>query len=116
MKNKLLILLLVLMSAFNAIADDEATELNCEVDVNCDKISNANRDIFNELKQSVSDYMNTTKWTNATFGTNDLLQTPDYPQFLGRCNRRHARRPADTVSKACLQQFLYHCNHQFQRH
>ena len=73
MKNKLLILLLVLMSAFNAIADDEATELNCEVDVNCDKISNANRDIFNELKQSVSDYMNTTKWTNATFGTNEKI-------------------------------------------
>ena len=66
-------MLMALMCAFNAIADDEATELNCEVEVNSDKITSGSKDIFNELKQAITDYMNTTKWTNATFGTNEKI-------------------------------------------
>ena len=66
-------LLMAMVCAFAAIADDEATELNCEVDVNSDKVNNASKDVFNELKQAVTDYMNTTKWTNATFGTNEKI-------------------------------------------
>ena len=73
MKNKLLILFVALLSAFNAVADDEATELNCEVEVNSEKVNTTNRDIFNDLKQSGYDYMNTTKWTNATFGSNEKI-------------------------------------------
>lgn len=73
MKKTLLLLVAALLWAFSAVADDEATELNCEVEVNSQKISNGSKDIFNELKQSITDYMNTTKWTNATFGTNDKI-------------------------------------------
>lgn len=73
MKKTLLLLAAALLWAFSAIADDEATELNCEVEVNSQKISNGSKDIFNELKQSITDYMNTTKWTNATFGTNEKI-------------------------------------------
>jgi hypothetical protein len=73
MKKTLLLMMVALLCAFNAVADDEATELNCEVEVNSDKISNASKDVFNELKQAVTDYMNTTKWTNATFGTNEKI-------------------------------------------
>ena len=73
MKKTLLLLAAALLWAFSAVADDEATELNCEVEVNSQKISNGSKDIFNELKQSITDYMNTTKWTNATFGTNDKI-------------------------------------------
>ncbi len=73
MKTKLLTLCAALLCAFSAFADDEATELNCEVEVNSDKITNGSKDIFNELKQSVTDYMNTTKWTNAVFGTNEKI-------------------------------------------
>ena len=73
MKNKLLILFVALLSTFNAVAYDEATEFNCEVEVNCEKVNTTSRDIFNDLKQSVNDYMNTTKWTNATFGTNEKI-------------------------------------------
>jgi hypothetical protein len=73
MKKTLLLMLMALMCAFNAIADDEATELNCEVEVNSDKITSGSKDIFNELKQAITDYMNTTKWTNATFGTNEKI-------------------------------------------
>lgn len=74
MRNKFLLLLAVmLLGVFGAAAQDEATELNCEVEVNSDKISNGNKDVFNELKQAITDYMNTTKWTNATFGTNEKI-------------------------------------------
>jgi len=73
MKKTLFILLLALVSAFPALADEEATELNCDVDVNFDKITNGSKDVFQDLKQAVTDYMNTTKWTNATFGTNEKI-------------------------------------------
>ena len=69
---KTLMLLVALLCVFRASAD-EATELNCEVEVNSDKITNGSREIFNELKQAITDYMNTTKWTNATFGTNEKI-------------------------------------------
>lgn len=73
MKKTLLLMLMALICAFNAMADEEATELLCEVEVNSDRITNGSKDVFNELKQSVTDYMNTTKWTNAVFGTNEKI-------------------------------------------
>lgn len=73
MKKYFIMLLLALLSTITAVADDEATELNCEVEVNSEKVTNGSKDIFNELKQAVTDYMNTTKWTNATFGTNEKI-------------------------------------------
>ena len=73
MKKFFLLMLAVLLCTCPALADDDATELNCEVEVNSQKVTNGSKDIFNELKQSVTDYMNTTKWTNATFGTNEKI-------------------------------------------
>ena len=73
MKKTLLLMLMALICAFNVMADEEATELLCEVEVNSDRITNGSRDVFNELKQSVTDYMNMTKWTNAVFGTNEKI-------------------------------------------
>ena len=73
MKKIFFMLLMALVGFMPAFADDEATELNCEVEVNSEKITNGSKDIFNELKQSITDYMNTTKWTNATFGTNEKI-------------------------------------------
>ena len=73
MKKIFLFMTVAMLSAFAAFADDEATELYCEVEVNSDKITNGSKDVFNELKQSVTDYMNTTKWTNAVFGTNEKI-------------------------------------------
>jgi len=73
MKKSFMLMLMALLFAFSAVADDEATELNCEVEVNSDKITNGSKDIFNELKQAITDYMNTTKWTKAVFGTNEKI-------------------------------------------
>ena len=68
-----MLMLVALTCAFTAFADEEATELNCEVEVNFQKISNGSKEVFGELKQAITDYMNTTKWTNATFGTNEKI-------------------------------------------
>ena len=73
MKKTLLLMVMALMCAFSVAADDEATELSCDVEVNSDKITNGSKEVFNELKQAVTDYMNTTKWTNATFGSNEKI-------------------------------------------
>jgi hypothetical protein len=73
MKKTLLLILMVLLCTVSAVADDEATELFCEVEVNFDQITNGSKDVFKELKDAVTDYMNTTKWTNATFGANEKI-------------------------------------------
>lgn len=73
MKKSTILIIALLLCAFHAVADDEATELNCEVEVNSEKITEGSKDVFNELKQAITDYMNTTKWTNATFGTNEKI-------------------------------------------
>ena len=73
MKKALLMMLLALTCALNAVADEEGTELNCEVGVNAEKIDNGSKDVFNELKNAVTEYMNTTKWTNAVFATNEKI-------------------------------------------
>lgn len=73
MKKIFMLMMAALLCAFSAVADDDATELNCEVEVNSDKVNSVSKDIFNDLKQSITDYMNTTKWTNATFGNNEKI-------------------------------------------
>ena len=73
MKKTLLMLIAALMCVFTAVADDDDTELNCEVEVNSDKISDGTKEVFNELKETISEFMNTNKWTKATFSTNEKI-------------------------------------------
>lgn len=51
-----------------------AEELNCNVQINADKVSNANKDIFKTLEEAIAEYMNTTKWTDAQFGANEKIE------------------------------------------
>ena len=51
-----------------------AQELNCNVEVNSDKVSNANKEIFTTLQQAIADYMNTNTWTDAQFGANEKIE------------------------------------------
>ena len=66
-------MLVVLLSAFNATADEEATELNCNVEINYKNITDGSATVFDELKQAIADYMNLTKWTNTIFGNNEKI-------------------------------------------
>ena len=53
-------------------------ELNCTVEVNAQKVQNANKEIFNTLKEAISEYMNTNKWTDAQFAVNEKIECTLY--------------------------------------
>lgn len=55
-----------------------AQELNCTVEVNAQKIEGASKSVFETLKQSISDYMNETKFSNATFANNERIDCRIY--------------------------------------
>lgn len=48
-------------------------ELNCTVTVNCDQIENSSEEVFTTLEEAISEYMNTNKWTNAQFSSNEKI-------------------------------------------
>lgn len=50
-----------------------AQELNCTVDVNCDQIESSSKEVFNTLKGAITEYMNTNRWTDAQFLTNEKI-------------------------------------------
>lgn len=50
-----------------------AQELNCQVTVNTDQISGS-KQVFETLQQAVSDYVNTTVFTNAQFSANEKIE------------------------------------------
>ena len=73
MKKTLLMLMLALTCAFGALADEDEPELLCDVRINSDKVSNTSREIFDDLKEAISEYINQWKWTNAIFSTNEKI-------------------------------------------
>ncbi len=50
-----------------------AQELNCKVEVNSDQIQGTNKQVFETLESSINDYMNTTKFSEAQFSTNEKI-------------------------------------------
>lgn len=51
-----------------------AQELNCTVTVNSDQIEGSNKQVFKTLQQSVSEMLNTTKWTGMSFGQQERIE------------------------------------------
>ena len=48
-------------------------ELNCQVEVNADQIQGANKQVFETLKDAITEYMNTNKFSNAQFAVNEKI-------------------------------------------
>jgi len=69
MRNFFLVLLFY-FSVFNLLAQ----ELNCTVTLNADKIRGSNKSVFKTLQNSISEYLNTTKWTNIKVKSNEKIQ------------------------------------------
>lgn len=65
----LLSIIFVLAVAHGAAAQ----ELNCQVTFNTDQIEGTNKQVFETLQQAVSEYMNTTVFTNAQFAANEKI-------------------------------------------
>ncbi len=49
-------------------------ELNCNVEVNSDKISGTDKGIFTTLQTAITEYMNNTQWGNALFLANERIE------------------------------------------
>lgn len=71
-------LILTLVIACTALSGraqmTESNELNCAVEINSQKVANANKEVFNSLREAISEYMNTTKWTDAVFSINERIE------------------------------------------
>lgn len=75
MKKLLTILILTLIAATTTAT---AQELNCTVEVNASQISGTNKSVFETLKAAITDYMNTTVFTNAQFAANEKIDCQLY--------------------------------------
>ncbi len=49
-------------------------ELNCTVQVNADRITDANTQIFKTLETSLNEFVNNTRWTNKNFGRGERIE------------------------------------------
>ena len=49
-------------------------ELNCNVEINSDKISGTDKGIFTTLQTAITEYMNNTQWGNAQFLANERIE------------------------------------------
>ncbi|NBL64280.1 DUF4835 family protein [Flavobacterium sp. NST-5] len=52
----------------------QAQELNCNVTVNYDRVTNANPQIFATLQRSVTEFINKTRWSNQTFKESERIE------------------------------------------
>jgi hypothetical protein len=85
---KAILFTVLFISSFGLIAQ----ELNCTVTVNSDKIRGSNKTVFKTLQNSISEYLNTTRWTNRTVKPYEkikcaisifILDQPQPNQFKG---------------------------------
>jgi hypothetical protein len=51
----------------------QAQELQCEVIVNSDRVTNANPQVFVTLQKAVSEFVNNTRWTNKVYKQNERI-------------------------------------------
>ena len=49
-------------------------ELNCTVEINSSQIEGTDKSVFTTLQESITEYFNTTKWTNTQFSTNEKIE------------------------------------------
>lgn len=74
MRNFLIPFSLALCGFFSA----SAQELRCNVEINSQKIEGTNKSVFETLQASVSDYLNETKFTNATYAPVERIECRFY--------------------------------------
>ena len=69
MKKRLLIWVVLALLATVA----GAQELNCNVSINSDKIEGSSKEVFESLRRAITEFLNTNKWTNLTYGPTERI-------------------------------------------
>lgn len=65
--------LLIILSIF-CFAGVHAQELNCQVTVDYSQVGGTNTSVFETLKEAISEYVNTRKWTPAQISPNEKIE------------------------------------------
>lgn len=70
------IILSILAAAAIGIASENASaqELRCTVEVNSDKVEGTSKSVFETLQQSISEYFNENRFSNASFSPNERIE------------------------------------------
>jgi hypothetical protein len=69
---------LLTLFAFLTVAISQSQQLNCIVNVNTQKITNTNQQIFKTLEQSVTEFVNKTDWTGKVYNQNEKISCSFY--------------------------------------
>lgn len=69
-----LIAIFLTMALASVLSGLRAQELNCRVEVNTSQLEGTNKSVFETLQSAISEYVNTTKWTNAQFSPNERIE------------------------------------------
>ncbi len=65
------ILLVLVVLCFVSVP---AQELNCNITINFDRVTNTNPQIFKNLETALNEFINSTKWTNLTLKQNERIE------------------------------------------
>lgn len=65
---------LILIALFVCSIGLKAQELNCTVTINSEQVQGSNKEMFNTLKQSIEELVNTSRWTNMTFQEKERIE------------------------------------------
>ncbi len=56
------------------VKEGYAQELNAKVNINSDKITGTNKQVFTTLQTALMEFINSRSWTNTTFATNERIE------------------------------------------
>ncbi len=71
---KLIYRLFFILTSLACAGSLSAQELNCTVEINSQQIQGTNNQVFQTLQGAISDYMNTTKFSEAQIATNEKIE------------------------------------------
>lgn len=64
----------VLFSLIFFVGYIQAQELNCTVQINSDQIEGTNKQVFSTLQKSISEFINSRKWSEMTFANSERIE------------------------------------------
>lgn len=64
----------ILVMIFGSGAILQAQELNVKLTINSDQIQTTDKSVFEQMQENLNQLVNTRKWTNSKFSTNELIQ------------------------------------------
>lgn len=101
---------------FLVVNSATAQEFSCKVKILSSAIQNVDRQVFTTMEKSVSDFMNTRKWTTDEFATHEKIEvniminltgkTPDDDVYYGTLNIQATRPVYNTGYTSPLVNFL----------